>query len=111
MQCCGFPPPGPTQAVGRASGDYPSSGGIAPTPLVLKPPLIEKQFDEDYYWYLVELDVRAEHAEGTANAAATDFVLMYLQHLQPQYTAGPWPAYTPPFEDALPSGVKSPVVV
>ena len=78
------------------------SADVLPTPLVVKPPLTDLQFDEDNFWYLVELDVRAEHATGRADGISADFVLQFLQHLQWQYTEGPWLAYTPNLEDLMP---------
>ncbi|WP_378719418.1 glycoside hydrolase domain-containing protein [Microbacterium plantarum] len=72
---------------------------VSPTPLVLKLPLTEKQFDEDYYWYLVELDVRAEHLEGRANVFARDYVLRYLQRLEPNYREAVWDLYAPAAEE------------
>lgn len=84
---------------------------LHPTPLVLRPPLGELQFDEDNLWYLVELDVRAEHIEGEANAFATDFVLEFLQRQQPLYTIGPWIIYTPDPEDLFPTGVAQAIRV
>lgn len=87
----------------QSSRANPVSGdGVLPTPLVIKPPLVDRQFDEDYFWYLTELDVRAEHESGSQDEYTGDYVLKYLQYRQTLYTGGPWLAYTPDLEAALP---------
>ncbi|WP_460800176.1 glycoside hydrolase domain-containing protein [Microbacterium sp. GXF0217] len=69
-----------------------------PTALVPQPPLADLQFDEPYLWYLVELDVRAEHLEGQANIFTRDNVLRFIQRQEANYTAGIWDVYTPAVE-------------
>lgn len=77
----------------RASG---SRDDVHPTPVLSVGG--DLSFDENYFWYFTELDVRAESLEGGATSFAVDFALRLVPRQQSFYRADVWELYAPALE-------------
>lgn len=79
---------------------------VAPGQLLPTPDRDSSAFDDGYFWYLTDLCVRADiivrglsfsppPASAPWTSVADDFVLGYIQAMEPNYRGGIWDSYFP----------------
>ncbi|WZH35591.1 MAG: DUF1906 domain-containing protein [Microbacterium enclense] len=73
------------------------AGSDSVYPTALRTTSAGTQFDEDYLWYFAENIVKAEAADP--DGFPVDYVLRYIQRLEPNYQAPVWTLYAPASEN------------